>query len=50
MSGWLGGLTSASLLDFLAAGNALGMPNSRPMPGVAAGVHELRVRDVSGKL
>jgi len=45
--------TSASLADLfvlLAAGESLGMPVSRPMPSVAHGAHELRIRDRSGKL
>lgn len=29
-------------------GEQLGMPNARPMPGVAAGVFELRVRGPDG--
>ena len=32
----------------LQKGNNLGMPLSRPMPDVAIGVEELRVRDASG--
>src|SRR4051812_25309188 len=36
-----------AILD-LQNGNSLGMPLSRPMPDVALGVEELRVRDVSG--
>jgi phage-related protein len=32
----------------LQMGEQLGMPNSRPMPGVAAGVSELRVRGEDG--
>ena len=32
----------------LQKGNILAMPLSRPMPAVAAGVEELRVRDASG--
>lgn len=32
----------------LQKGNSLGMPLSRPMPEVAAGVEELRVRDSAG--
>lgn len=36
-----------AILD-LQYGARLGMPLSRPMPGVAAGVHELRVRDAAG--
>src|SRR5579862_8252290 len=36
-----------AILD-LQSGYALGMPLSRPMPSVAIGVHELRVKDASG--
>lgn len=32
----------------LQAGEQIGMPNSRPMPGVAAGVSELRVKGEDG--
>jgi phage-related protein len=32
----------------LQKGNSLGMPLSRPMPSVALGVEELRVRDSTG--
>lgn len=32
----------------LEMGETLGMPNSRPMPGVAAGVSELRVKGEDG--
>ena len=32
----------------LQVGEQLGMPNSRPMPGVAAGVSELRVKGADG--
>jgi phage-related protein len=32
----------------LQMGEQLGMPNSRPMPGVAAGVSELRVKGEDG--
>ena len=39
----------AEALDFLAAGESIGMPRSRPMPTVANGVHELRVKDESGQ-
>ena len=35
-------------LDLLAAGKMLVMPQSRPMPGVAPGVHELRLKDATG--
>jgi phage-related protein len=36
-----------AILD-LQHGARLGMPLSRPMPFVAAGVHELRARDAAG--
>ncbi len=36
------------LLRILQEGIALGMPASRPMPSVAQGVDELRVKDASG--
>jgi phage-related protein len=36
-----------AILD-LQKGSRIGMPLSRPMPSVAAGVHEIRVRDGSG--
>lgn len=32
----------------LQVGEQIGMPNSRPMPGVAAGVSELRIRGADG--
>jgi phage-related protein len=32
----------------LQMGEQIGMPNSRPMPGVAAGVSELRVKGADG--
>jgi len=38
----------ADLLALLSAGETIGLPASRPMPSVAQGVHELRVRDRSG--
>ena len=41
--GWLG-----RALYRLQTGERLGMPNSRPMPGVAAGVSELRVMGEDG--
>ena len=37
------------LLRILQEGISLGMPASRPMPSVARGVDELRVKDVSGQ-
>lgn len=33
------------LLGMVQAGIPIGMPRSRPMPGIGAGCHELRVRD-----
>jgi len=39
-------LTDLSAL--LAAGESLAMPISRPMPSVAHGTHELRIKDKSG--
>jgi len=33
------------LIRKLQQGNILGMPQSRPMPGVGASCHELRIRD-----
>jgi phage-related protein len=39
----------AELLDLIAHGESLGMPVSRPMPAIATGVHELRVKDASGQ-
>jgi phage-related protein len=36
-----------AILD-LQNGKRIGMPLSRPMPSVAPGVHELRVRDAAG--
>jgi phage-related protein len=38
-------LEAGFLLRRLQAGESLGMPHSRPMPGVARGCHELRVND-----
>ena len=32
----------------LQMGEEIGMPNSRPMPGIAAGVSELRVKSADG--
>jgi phage-related protein len=37
------------LLRIVQEGISLGMPASRPMPAVAPGVDELRVKDVSGQ-
>ena len=39
----------AELFDLLAAGESLGMPVSRPMPEIAHGAHELRIKDESGQ-
>ena len=39
--------TGEAILD-LQYGHKVGLPLSRPMPVVALGVHELRVRDVMG--
>jgi len=39
----------ADALARLDAGLSLLMPLSRPMPGIGAGVHELRLRDRSGQ-
>ena len=39
------GIRIAEILDFLAQGESLGMPLSRPMPDIAGGSHELRVKD-----
>lgn len=38
----------AELLDLLAQGETIGMPISRPMPDIAGGSHELRIKDGSG--
>lgn len=38
-----------ALLDDLQRGKALRMPHSRPMPIVALGVEELRVKDEAGQ-
>ena len=40
----------ATLLNLLALGESLGMPVSRPMPNIAHGAHELRVKDKSGQM
>ncbi len=39
----------ADLLTLLTAGHTIGMPASRPMPSVAPGVHELRIKERSGQ-
>ena len=38
-------LETGLLLRRLQQGETIGMPHSRPMPGIAARCHELRVRD-----
>lgn len=35
------------LLGQLQSGEGLGMPHARPLPGIAAGLHELRVREAN---
>ena len=37
------------ILGLLLAGRSLGMPISRPMPGVGSGVSEIRIKDRSGQ-
>lgn len=39
----------AESLDLLAHGESIGMPLSRPMPGISPGAHELRFKDRSGQ-
>ncbi len=39
----------AETLDLLASGVSIGLPLSRPMPDIAAGTHELRIKDRSGQ-
>ena len=39
----------AEIFDLLAAGEPIEMPLSRPMPVVANGVYELRIKDQSGQ-
>ena len=39
----------AELFSLLCEGQSLGMPVSRPMPDVASGVHELRVKNRNGQ-
>lgn len=39
----------AELFSLLAAGANLGLPVSRPMPTVASGTHELRLKDRTGQ-
>ena len=43
------GIRIVAILDLLAQGESIGMPLSRPMPDVAGGSHELRVKDKSGQ-
>ena len=38
-------LEAGFLLRLLQAGQALGMPHSRPMPSIGSGCHELRIKD-----
>jgi phage-related protein len=40
-----GRLEAGFLLRRLQRGESLAMPHSRPMPGIGAGCHEMRVRD-----
>ncbi|MGK5083412.1 type II toxin-antitoxin system RelE/ParE family toxin [Bdellovibrionota bacterium FG-1] len=37
------------LLALIAKGESLGMPASRPMPSIAQGAHELRVKNAAGQ-
>lgn len=39
----------ADLLGLVSAGHSLGMPASRPMPSIASGVSELRIKERSGQ-
>ncbi len=39
----------ATMFRLLASGESVGMPFSRPMPNVANGVHELRIKDERGQ-
>ena len=39
----------AELLVLLGEGESLGMPVSRPMPVIEHGVHELRIKDHTGR-
>lgn len=39
----------ADFLALLATGESIGLPASRPMSDVAAGVHELRIKDHTGQ-
>jgi len=38
-------LTAGFLLRRLQRGDSIGMPDSRPMPSIGGGCHELRIRD-----
>jgi phage-related protein len=40
-----GRIKAGTLLRILQGGESLGMPHSRPMPGIGSRCHELRVRD-----
>ena len=37
------------LMRIIADGERIGMPRSRPMPSIEKGVHELRLKDISGQ-
>ena len=39
----------AELLALIAKGESLGMPVSRPMPVIAHGAHELRIKNAAGQ-
>ncbi len=39
----------AELFSLLSAGENLGLPVSRPMPSIAHGAHELRLKDRNGQ-
>ena len=39
----------ADFMALLASGESLSMPVSRPMPSVAVGAHELRIKDPTGQ-
>ena len=43
------GIRIVEILDLLAQGESIGMPLSRPMPDIAGGSHELRLKDKSGQ-
>ncbi len=40
---------AATLFGLLASGESIGMPMSRPMPSIANGAHELRIKDERGQ-